>query len=176
MTLPSRIADRSRRMPFLRSAAKAAASAHIKMKMIVMRRIIIGAQHSLKLAAGGFANTPEEICILSVALPARQHCNAPSIGQHKARHINGIGKSVFRKAGGGNAAHRAAGIAAHCVNAHKALAINIAGGLLHRPAHPGRKIAGQGALCGAQACNAGPCPGQQDGIDGRTSPRPAIIG
>ena len=140
-----------------------------------MGRIIIGREDGLEAFARGFAQFPEELRVFIARRPARQNRDAAAIGQNKAAHINGIGIGMFGHVGGGNAADLPTGIAAHGFNADHGHAIKIPRRVLQWTAHPGGKAAREGALGGAQICDAGPRAGQQNSVDCRTPILPPII-
>ena len=65
------------------------------MEMIVVRRIIVGAEHGEKVLAGGIMNLVKETGFIGRAAPAIQHAYAPSVRKNESADIDGVGMGMF---------------------------------------------------------------------------------
>jgi hypothetical protein len=100
-------------------------AAHVEMEMVVMRAVIIRAEHSTKALARTGADNTQEIAFLAAAVPALLDADPAAIGEHKCRHIYGIGMGMFGKPS--RTCYRAAAIATKCLNSNQFCAQHLFG-------------------------------------------------
>src|SRR3546814_1501244 len=78
-----------------RSAAKAAAAAHVEMEMVVMRGVVIGAEHGAEPLAGAGVDDLQKLPDPPVAIPVVLDADAPPVAQHAGGHVDRIAVRMF---------------------------------------------------------------------------------
>ena len=150
--------------------------AQIEMQMIVMRRVIIGAEHRLEAFTRRRADVAQEGALIIAAVPALTNRDTPSVGENKCTNINGIGGGMFRAPSAASANDIAAGIAAHALNFDDAAAKRITRSGLKCLTRPERKRARQGAADGGDIGDRNPNAEQLYRSDSATAAAKALIG
>ena len=65
------------------------------MKMVVMRRVVIGAQHRLEPLAGAGVDQAQKLARLLVAMPALLDRDPPAVRQDEGRHVDRVAVRMF---------------------------------------------------------------------------------
>jgi hypothetical protein len=119
-------------------------SAHIKMEMVAVRCVVVGAENGSETLAGAVMDSGQELHFPAAALPIILDRYSPSVGKHESRHVDRIGMRMLRQFA------RSGDIAA-AVTAHRFNSLEIATEIftcraLHRIFGPRGKFAGQFAF------------------------------
>ena len=116
--------------------------------MVVMRRVVIGAQHRLEPLAGAGVDQAQKLARLLVAMPALLDRDPPAVRQDEGRHIDGVAVRMFAQLPA--AGDRPAIIGAERLDLLDLRAEDDARGGLHAITRPGREIGRQVARHRAQ--------------------------
>ena len=119
-------------------------SAHIKVEMIAMGGVVIGAENGPETLACAVVDSGQKLHLAAAALPVILDRYPAPVGQHEGRYVDRIGMGMFRQFA--RPRNIAATVAAHGFDPLEVAAKILARRPFHRIFGPGGKFAGQFAL------------------------------